>query len=151
MVCKLSKSYNNVTFKNSKGQFFLNSNEDSDTSESFYNIYCEDRDGPFYIKLKVENTYFKFEIDTGSKISAISKYCYDQHFSNISLQKKSLKLRSYTGNLIESLGFILVKVNYGTFSGYLELFVIENGGPPLLGRSWIRYLNLNLCYKNNFN
>ncbi|XP_069358342.1 uncharacterized protein [Maniola hyperantus] len=78
---KCSEKYSDsVNQRNPKGQFFFNDSDDSDLG--FYNITCDSSDGPYYLKLKIENSVVKFEIDTGSKISAISKYFYDKHFSN---------------------------------------------------------------------
>ncbi|XP_059045676.1 uncharacterized protein LOC131841376 [Achroia grisella] len=134
-----------------KSQFFLNeSNSDSEIDLDFFNLSCSGKDAPYYVSVKVENCKIKFEIDTGSKISAISKVCYDKLFSHLTLINQSLRLKSYTGNIIKPLGYILVNVIHDKFSDKLQLFVFENGGPPLLGRTWIRRLQLNTleCHNN---
>jgi hypothetical protein len=58
------------------------------------------------------------------------------------LQKDDIKLQSYTGAAINPLGRINVRVTSECESADLPLFVISNGGPPLLGRLWLRKLNL---------
>lgn len=83
---------------------------DSDDDCHFYNLVSSVGDKPYYIRLSVENVQCKFEIDTGSKISAISKKFYDVHFSQIPIQNRILTFRSYTGDVIETLGYIVVRV-----------------------------------------
>ena len=113
------------------------------------------KDGPFYINLMVENIQCKFEIDTGCKISIISKHYYDENFSNIPIESKILNLKSYTGDVIETLGYIVVNVFCGNHYAKLNLYIIKNGGPPLMGRTWIKNLKLavvechNLSYEDS--
>lgn len=123
-----------------RGQFFLNDSDDSDVS--FFNLSTSGSDEPYLIHLNVSGKILNFEIDTGSKISAISKECYDKYFSNIQIVCKALKLKSYTGSVIKPLGYIVVDVSYLSIRKSLELYIIENGGPPLMGRTWIRHLKL---------
>ncbi|KOB69967.1 Uncharacterized protein OBRU01_15971 [Operophtera brumata] len=104
---------------------------------------------PYYIRLSVENVQCKFEIDTGSKISAISKKFYGLHFSQIPIQSRTLTFRSYTGDVIETLGYIVVRVKGVSEAANMKLYVIDNGGPPLLGRIWIKHLKLSLFKNDN--
>lgn len=131
-----------------KGQFFLVDSDTDSEEVNFYNLSCDGGDDPYYVDLQVETLPLRFEVDTGCKFSAISKSCYNDLFNGIELHKKTLILKSYTGDVIKPLGFINVKVSYGTLSYSLPLYVIENGGPPLMGRTWIRMLNVNIndCY-----
>lgn len=144
VMCRKNKSA-----KEYKGQFFLNDSDSDDDNCNFYNLVVKsDGDGPFYTNLIVENTKCRFEIDTGSKISVISKCYYDNHFSDIPIENKLLSLKSYTGDVIETVGYIVVNVICGKHNAKLKLFIIENGGPPLMGRTWIKHLKLAVveCY-----
>lgn len=143
-MCK--RNDGNVATK--KGQYFLD-DTDSDDDCHFYNLVSSVGDKPYYIRLNVENTQCKFEIDTGSKISAISKSFYDDNFSKLSIVNRILTFRSYTGDVIETLGYIMVHVKCGLEAAYLKLYVINNGGPPLLGRIWIKHLKLSLFKSDN--
>lgn len=138
-----SESNNAKGNKVPKGQYFLNNSDSDDDESNFFNlITSSDGDGPYYVNLSVENVSCKFEIDTGSKISAISKEFYNNHFKHLPIQNKLLTLKSYTGDVIETLGYIVVTVVYGSKSAELKLYIIKNGGPPLMGRTWIKCLNL---------
>lgn len=85
--------------------------------------------------LLLDNKEFYFEVDTGSKISAVNKSFYDKHFSYLPIIRENNKFHSYIGQAIVSLGYIYVHVQYGnTAPVVLPLFIIENGRPPLLSR-----------------
>ncbi|XP_045459565.1 uncharacterized protein K02A2.6-like [Melitaea cinxia] len=58
-------------------------------------------------------------------------------------------LKPYTGDTIDTLGYIDVDVRFGQHSAKLKLYVVENGGPPLMGRTWIKELKLSIveCHK----
>lgn len=153
-VCNRSEKGGNSTKKTNKGQFYLDSSvteSDTDINCNFYNMshnnlssninVCED-DGPYYIKLNIEGMFLKFEVDTGSKISAISKKLYDKMFYKFPIISKILTFKSYTGDVIQTLGYILVTITYNNKELKLKLYVITNGGPPLMGRTWIKQLKL---------
>lgn len=133
-----------------KYQNFIETDSSESGSEEFQGLYAIEgetvqnvKDGPYYCELIVENQKVLFEIDTGSKISAVSKTFYDQHLSNIPIEKDNIKLKSYTGDAIIPLGRVAVRVSCaGAAHAILTLFIIENGGPPLIGRTWMRELKL---------
>lgn len=150
VMCHKSESGHSVSKNKKNSQFFLNdSDEDNNSDFKFYNIINSGGNDPFYVKLLVNDFKIKFEIDTGSKISAVSKIFYDKYFYNSRLNKCVLILKSYTGDVIKPLGYINVIVKYGEKSSQLKLYVIEKGGPPLMGRNWITSLELNIsnCFK----
>lgn len=132
----------------SRYQNFINkedSSSDSDSSDGLYQVVSvksDSKDGPYHHTLLVENIKVLFEIDTGSRISAVSKSFYDKHLSHLPITSDNNKFHSYTGDAILPLGRIVVNVQNGNETLPLPLFVIDNGGPPLLGRRWLRKLKL---------
>ncbi|XP_061716630.1 uncharacterized protein K02A2.6-like [Cydia pomonella] len=141
-----------VSKKSTKGQYFLNDSDSDDSNCHFYKIDSDVDigDGPFYVTLTMQKIRCKFEVDTGSRISAISKDYYDRCFSHLPLQNKMLRFRSYIGDPIKTVGYLDVEVGYGNNVDRLKLYVIENGGPPLMGRTWIRRLKLRVTDCINF-
>lgn len=126
---------------------------ESDESEcDLYNInVCGKDDKPYLIRPTVNGTTLTFELDTGSKLSTINFDCYEKYFKMLPLLQNNVFLRSYTGTLIESIGYIQVNVALGEHSAEkLKLFVIKNGGPPLCGRTWLRQLNIEKININDF-
>ncbi|XP_058456730.1 uncharacterized protein K02A2.6-like [Malaya genurostris] len=95
-----------------------------------------------YLRIKVEKSIIKFEVDSGSPVSLISSTDKDKYLSNLSLQPTDIELRSYCGNKIGVLGVIETKVLYGDKDNHLRLFVVEGKRHPLLGREWMRSLSL---------
>lgn len=76
------------------------------------------------------------ELDTGSALSIISVADYKQLFSKLLLLKTSVILKNYTGKKVSPKGKLKVKVREKTQQ--LKLYVLKNGGPPLLEREWLR-------------
>lgn len=135
----------------SKGQYFMNNSNDTEDEQCYlYNLVTGgESDRPYYAKLLVNNVKCKFEIDTGSRISVISKIFYDKYFNHMILHKKHLMLKSYTGDTIDTLGYIDTEVRCGPHSAQLKLYVVKNGGPPLMGRTWINKLKLKIVECHN--
>lgn len=127
--------------------------DDESGDEDIFNINVMAKGTkPFFIDVKIDQYTFKSEIDTGSRISAINEDVYQQFFSHKTIAADNLLLRCYSGTKIESLGYITVNVKLGdVVANKLALYVIRNGGCPLLGREWIRALNIKQINLNEMN
>lgn len=135
-MCKLQRKSVSAV----KCQSFISESSDED----FFNIdIVTQGNKPYYIKVKVDDTWLELEIDTGSRISAINKDCYDKLFKNKEICKDNLILRSYSGAQIDSLGYISVRVQLQSMVvDHLRLYIIPGGNRPLLGRDWLRALEI---------
>ncbi|VVC90983.1 unnamed protein product, partial [Leptidea sinapis] len=118
-VCDKNKSEYIKGVKPKKGQFFFNDSDSEGEDYNFYNLVINSED------------------------------FYHKYFSNIPLKEKILCLKSYTGDVIETLGYIIVNVSCGKNHAKLNLYVIEKGGPPLMGRTWIKQLKLAMVECHN--
>lgn len=101
-------------------------------------------DEPVFITLYIEKAPLKFEVDTGSSITAISTRLYDQleMIKSLPCNKTSRSFRSYTGEKIVPHGVVNVRVDFQGKSDTLELFVLPSEGmTPIVGRRWLRVLN----------
>lgn len=147
-VCKKGKNVK----KNHKTQnkFLANNDEDDETvnynlSNTFFSIIDQSFQNravkPFTVDLIVENNNINFEIDTGSQHSVISKKVYSQLFSHITLKKNDISLTDYVGNEIEPMGKIIVNAEHKNKKFSMCIYVIDKGGPPLIGRNDIRKTN----------
>lgn len=130
------------TSSSGRDQNYIDSDDDSECG--LYNLnVCNNSDRPYNVRARVNGKVIMFELDTGSKLSTINTYFYDEHFKQMPLIANDLCLHSYNGTRIEVAGYIIVDVEVGTHTARnLKLFVIKNGGPPLLGRSWLSQLNI---------
>ncbi|XP_049866275.1 uncharacterized protein K02A2.6-like [Pectinophora gossypiella] len=122
------------------------SDDDYDDGKLF-NIRSQ-RGEPLIESIKINGTSFKFEVDSGSAVTVISKQMYLQYFKDVPLSKTSKRLSTYTGNKIECSGFVRLQVAYADKEHFLDAYVVENGGPPLLGRDFISLFNLQLLPVN---
>lgn len=118
---------------------------EDDVESEMYNIRAVSiGDKPYFVEVKIGDKILNCELDTGSKISAISEKCYNYMFSEYTIKKDNIKLCSYSGSRIEPIGFILVNAMIeNNNQTNLKLYVIRNGSRPLLGRSWIQKFNIN--------
>ncbi|XP_062717120.1 uncharacterized protein K02A2.6-like [Aedes albopictus] len=71
-------------------------------------------------------------------------------FPTAKLHHPDTALVSYSGNMIELCGMCVVRVNYGGQNHELLLYVAKNKKHPLLGRGWMKVLNIdvNKFYEN---
>lgn len=104
----------------------------------------------FKISLCIENINVQFEIDTGSNITAISynDYLKCDTLSKLKLCTSKEQFKSYTGDPIIPKGIIFVKVSYNNVIKELPLYVIPGGATPILGRLWLKELEINLNINN---
>ncbi|GAA6089207.1 uncharacterized protein K02A2.6-like, partial [Tachysurus ichikawai] len=82
------------------------------------------------------------ELDTGSALSVISAADYKRLFSKIPLQQTSVILKTYTAEKVSPKGKLPVTVNYKENRQQLNLYGLENGGPALFRREWLRKIPL---------
>ena len=95
------------------------------------------------VDLKVSGKKLTLVVDTGAAVSILSEKIFQQLFSGVKLKPSSLLLRTYTGERMQVLGTLAVKVCYlsqGPFD--LELVVVSGDGPCLMGRDWLQVIHL---------
>ncbi|XP_041378038.1 uncharacterized protein K02A2.6-like [Gigantopelta aegis] len=117
------------------------SESESDETALFYTTQKRKSD-VIWVHPKVEGIDFPMELDTGSALSIISTEFYNKHFKHLPLQSTKVVMKTYTGEKIKPKGLITVEVEQNSQKEQLELYVIENGGPPLFGRSWLEKIKL---------
>ena len=92
-----------------------------------------------------------FEIDTGSPVTVISEQMFLKHFGKITLEASDVILHSYNGDKLHIVGKINLLFTYNDKSFTINVYVVRNGGPPLLGRDFFSRFNLQICSLNNCN
>ncbi|XP_031338139.1 uncharacterized protein K02A2.6-like [Photinus pyralis] len=122
----------------------VESSEYESDDQTFFNLIFNSKnsDKPITLNVKIDNVNLKMEVDTGSAISVINSVVLKELFPNKKVQNTQLKLKAYTGDFIIPNGYIKVNASYNGISKMLKLYVVDNGGPPLLGRSWCRELEI---------
>jgi len=96
-----------------------------------------------WVDLKVEGKPLKMELDTGSAVSIIPHDLYKGKFNDKPLHKTELMLKTYTEESIVPLGVLKANVEYkGEQPLLLDLYVVKNKGPVLMGRDWLYKIRL---------
>ncbi|PIK43315.1 hypothetical protein BSL78_19832 [Apostichopus japonicus] len=93
-------------------------------------------------KGKADN--ISMEIDTGATRSTISESAYMSELANMyPLKKCDFALRSYTGELIPTLGYVSVPVKFKSSPSHLaDIIVVQGKCPSLFGRDLLQKINL---------
>ncbi|XP_036146047.1 uncharacterized protein K02A2.6-like [Monomorium pharaonis] len=95
------------------------------------------------VALHIENKLMTMEVDSGACKSVIHVNDYNKWLSHLALRSVSFKLRVVTGEKVEIVGQVLVRVRYTTETFKLPLIVLNGKTKfiPLLGRNWLNVLN----------
>ena len=83
-----------------------------------------------------------FFLQCGAAVSVISHENQQKLFPEAIIKETAIKLRTCTGEAINIIGEMDVHVNYNMKESNLALTVVAGKGPTLLGRDWLRNLNL---------
>ncbi|CAM4553725.1 unnamed protein product [Caretta caretta] len=82
------------------------------------------------------------ELDTGAAISLLSEIVYKEKLQHLPLKATKTVLKTYTGEAVPMLGTTDVKVELNGQAAKLPLFVVRGNYPALMGRSWLRKIQL---------
>lgn len=113
---------------------------------ALYNLDCTI--SPVLINLMIENVPYTFNLDTGASYSVISEDFYITNFKYKTCMPTDKVFNLYNGDKIVPLGYISCQVTYENKTCNLCLFIIKNGGPPLLGRDFFNLFNLSITNIN---
>ena len=90
-----------------------------------------------WVDLDVDGKPLKMELDTCMAVSIISFDLYQQKFNRLTLHNTGPSLKTYSGENIMPVGVLNVPVDCQTQRELLDLYVVKNNGPALLGRDWL--------------
>ena len=120
--------------------------QDNDDDESdvlpMYSAYhiVNAKEPPVEVSVEINSKPLQFEVDTGCPVTLIS----EETLSNVyegkvpQLKKSVLRLKSYTGQQLKTLGMVETEIQYQNHTRVVPLTVVEGNGPSLLGRDLIR-------------
>ena len=81
------------------------------------------------------------EVDTGAAVSIVSECTY-RGLRSVTLKKSRVFLRTYSAEPLVVLGEADVEVQYKGQPLKLRLIVVKGDGPSLMGREWIRRIEI---------
>ena len=97
------------------------------------------------MELEIQGKPVVMEVDTGTAVSVISETTYKDLFSNLTLKKVPMGVKTYTGERIRtctrrsSCRSQLPRAE----SSLLSLIVVKGKGHNLFGRDWLMHFKLN--------
>ena len=97
---------------------------------------------PIRVKVEINGRPVTMEVDTGAAVSLMSEKNWKDVLSGTPLKKSSLILQTYTAEQMPVVGECQVAVQYGDQQKMLTLYVVKGHGPSLLGREWLRSIQL---------
>eukprot|EP00731_Ephydatia_muelleri_P018903 Em0011g943a len=91
----------------------------------------------------MEGKGLEMEVDAGAAVSILPYRDYERSFNHLALKPSRVKLKTYSGEQITPKGELTVDVKIkGRIYQKLPLIVVYSPGPPLLGRDWMRVVNI---------
>lgn len=93
----------------------------------------------------LNETLTKFEVDTGCGVTIMNDSDFHKLWigkSGPELKTCPIKLKTYTGQQVKTLGRVTVRVKSKETVKDLPLVIVPGNGPNLLGRDWIKELSL---------
>ena len=116
---------------------------DQDDEFKLIQISQEKPEPSIMVPVKVNGEDCSMELDTGASVSKMSEQALKKTFPQAPLEKSAIKLCTYTGKALDSIGQAHVQVGYQDQTANLPLQIIKGKGPSLFGRNWLRDIKLN--------
>ncbi|XP_065088841.1 uncharacterized protein K02A2.6-like [Ochlerotatus camptorhynchus] len=101
-------------------------------------------DKPIKVGVTIDKKNLVMELDSGAATSAVSEKFHRKFLRCYQLSNANLKLLTYNGQRLKVLGCIEPVVTYNGEQKKVNFAVIGDGGPPLLGRNFMREFKLQL-------
>ena len=101
------------------------------------------------IKVEIDNLPLYMELDSGAAVSTISKKAFQHLWPHKYLEKISLKLQTYTGEILHPNGKAHVEVRYKKQTIRNQLYVLDQKVDWIFGRDWIRKIKVNILEINS--
>ncbi|XP_018359746.1 PREDICTED: uncharacterized protein K02A2.6-like [Trachymyrmex cornetzi] len=103
-----------------------------------------DKSKKYFTTVVIEGQPQTFEVDSGAGVTLLPR----KEFKKLNLSNKprtsTIAFRSYSNNVFLPDGEIKVEVCYKDKVSFEKMYIVPDNMSPLLGRSWIRNLNINL-------
>ena len=128
--------------KNRSQAKWVGAEEDPGVEQS-YVISCvgKSHSPAMVAKVCINGSWIRMEVDTGAAVSIVSECTY-RGLRSVTLKKSQVFLRTYSAEPLVVLGEADVEVQYKGQPLKLRLIVVKGDGPNLMGREWIRRMEI---------
>ena len=119
--------------------------EDSDDSHTLHHMERKGKSQPPYIvSVSLDGRSTQMEVDTGATLSLVSETTYGKLWKvPPKLKPTTTRLSTYSGQRLVVLGTLSAEVQYEAQQVVLSILVVQGSGPTLLGRDWLKHIQLN--------
>ena len=98
---------------------------------------------PITVTVEMSGKDVVMELDTGAAVTIMSLSTFKKLFPRKQLRHTQLVLKTYTGQPMEVVGEVTMNVTYQNQAvKSLDLVVVKEKGPTLLGRDWLKHIQL---------
>ncbi|KPJ12974.1 Transposon Ty3-G Gag-Pol polyprotein [Papilio machaon] len=98
---------------------------------------------PHYITLNICGFDLKFLLDTGSDVTVMSINDKNLYFNSLIIQDSNVLFRNFDQSITKPLGILTnLSVKYNEVTKILNIFVVKDNAPRVIGRDWLNELNL---------
>ena len=102
---------------------------------------------PIWCSVRMCSMQVNMELDTGAGVTLIDEDTYKRFQNRPILNSSSIKLKSFTGNVIPVLGEFSTDVTHnGRLHRQLPVVVVKGSAPCLLGRNWLE--KMQICWSD---
>ena len=96
----------------------------------------------FIVPVTIDRKNVDMELDTGASITFIPRSIWTDILAAKLVERRDVKLRSYSGHAIPVIGGAKVQVAYRDQEAVLPVVITGNDGPVFMGHDWLTVLKL---------
>lgn len=89
----------------------------------------------FFIKIVIENQVKSMELNTGATVTTMPVNEFRQLLPKLQWWSTSVKLKTFSHEIIEPVGNVMVTVSYNNITSALTLYIVLTGQPAIVGRN----------------
>jgi len=105
-------------------------------------------DDRMFVNIQINGIPVRFECDSGSRVSIMNIDQFKKLQVKSPILQTNISFRSYTGDVFKPVGYVKLNVSCQENTSLQNLYLVDLKKDPILGREWIRNLNINLNAMN---
>jgi len=98
----------------------------------------------YLIRCLIDKHPITFEYDTGATVTTMSIDSFKRIDPNPNLTPTNLRLTTYTGEIIQVLGYVTVNIVYENQVAQGNVYLVKNNVRPIFGREWMSLITVQL-------
>ncbi|CAG9134790.1 unnamed protein product [Plutella xylostella] len=108
-----------------------------------YAVHSVSRIPPHFITLNVNGYDMSFQLDTGSDVTVVSMSDKAKYLNTFTLEESNIIFKNFDQSITKPLGILTkVPVTLNQVRESLNIFVVNNNSPIVIGRDWLNALKL---------